>query len=141
MAGVNVYLTQDEEEILAPRTVGGEGARGDRSSVLQRIIGRYAETVRRSTPTLTVDEWKLLCDAMNGTLHESAVSIAAVWQEIEDTILLDAIDAKWGVEGPALVKKLKRLDYAGQVAVVDVVERYWTATRRGETAKVPGEGA
>lgn len=32
-----------------------------------------------------------------------------LWAEVEDAIRLEGLDRKWGVDGPALVEKLKRL--------------------------------
>jgi hypothetical protein len=136
---LNIYFTDAELAVLAPRMVGGEGAKGDRSAAVQRILGRYAEIVRRSVPDLSVPEWKLVVYSLNGVIHDPPSMISALWHGIEDSISLDKLDTKWDVDGAALVKKLKRLSFAENVAVVDIAERYWLAVRLGQEAKVPGE--
>lgn len=103
---------------------GGRGL----SHRLAQVSDRYLEALRRaraSWPPFSEAEWSLLRDAMNGTLHEPAAMIAALDQGIEDAIALDGLDAKWSVDGPALLAKLRGLDFMQEVALVEAVERWW----------------
>ncbi len=73
---------------------------------------------------LSRQEALLLCDAPNGILSEPQ-TMQLLWAGVEDAIRLDGLATKWEVDGPALVSKLKALDYWQALAVVDAVERAW----------------
>ena len=121
-------------EILA-RCETGEDARAEeglvRSAALREMLDRYLwilrigrKTVRR---VLTGDELALIADSLNGTITAGQ---AEVWfanpllsWSVSD-ILPDGLAEKWGVDGPALVKKLAELGPAEIAAILDAVERF-----------------
>jgi hypothetical protein len=105
---------------------GGRGL----SHRLAQIADRYLATIADRLPDLTDSEWSLLRDAMNGTIHEPADMIRLFADGIEDAIRLDGLDVKWGVDGPALLHRLRALSFAEAVAVVEAVEGWW-ATQGG----------
>lgn len=109
--------------------------RGDRATVIRETLERHFSLLARARPSLrealTPDEISLIADAGNGVLYE-AWSIPHLSAGVADSIALDGLDAKWGVDGPALVEKLRRLDAAQTFALADAVERYWKAVGRGE---------
>jgi len=86
--------------------------------------------VRRSLPRLTVGEWCLLWDALNGVwLREPAsMAINSVKLEIADHITLNGADITWDVDKGALLDKLDALPFAGLLAIVDAVERFWATS-------------
>lgn len=94
---------------------------------IQQHLGRYLEALRRARaelrPQLSGPELALLCDVCNGTLFEPH-AIPLLYAEIEDS-LSDGYAAKWEVDGPGLVAKLRGLSYIQQAAIVDAVERWW----------------
>lgn len=100
-----------------------------RTAVIRRTIERYREICRRELAALDLSEaeWDLLRDGLNGVWHEPARSIGALHIGVRDSIELDGLATKRGVDGPALVAKLEGLSYAGCVAVVDAVERWWAS--------------
>lgn len=100
---------------------------GTVSSRVNRIGDRYAEIIRRVQIEKRLDEaeWNLVRDSLNGTLHEPASQIRGVWQGVEDSITLDGLAEKWGVDGDALLAKLRDLTYVEEVALVEAVERWW----------------
>lgn len=102
---------------------GGRGA----SHRINQIADRYTEILRRtSLPELSDAEWSLLRDACNGTLHEPAAMIrGALAQGVSDAVALDGLDGKWGVDGAALVERLRGLEFAQEVRVVEEIERWW----------------
>jgi hypothetical protein len=109
---------------------GGRGL----SHRLAQVGDRYLEGLRRARagwPPFTEAEWSLLRDAMNGTVHEPAAMIAHIDQGIEDAIALDKLDAKWGVDGPALLAKLRALDFMQEVALVEQIESWWAERSPG----------
>ena len=135
MAGraISVYLTAEADAILLAR--GGDG---ERSATIRRALQRYAEVCERDRPRLSVAEWRLCCDALNG---HSLTDQPAHWAEhsITDGVVLSGLDSKWGVSWPELRDKLNALSHGGWVALVDEAERFWSAVSRGEEPKVPGE--
>ena len=67
----------------------------------------------------------LLCDVMNGTLHQP-YSVSLLWAEVSDA-LPDGYAEKWNIDGPALVEKLRALSPFECMAVADAVERAWNS--------------
>ena len=105
------------------------GGRG-KSHRLNQIADRYTELLRRNPlPDFSVAEWNLMRDSLNGGLHEPAATIRGVWQGVEDS-LLDSLGAKWDVDGPALVARLRDLTYAQEVALVEQIEAWWSEQSR-----------
>lgn len=125
MPARSLYLTPGADEALEARSRGGERGSGDRSAAASRMIERYAELARRSLPELTEAEWNLVRDALNGWLPEPAASVGWLAMGVRDAIKLDGLDDKWAVDGDALLERLEALDYAGCLAVLDAVERWW----------------
>ena len=134
-----ISITLDDESLarLAVRTHDD----GARSEMIQRIVSRYEELTRRDLPKLSVGEWRLCADALNGTWLRESWSIAGVWLEIADGIKMNMLDEKFEVDGPALIEKLGKFTFGQTVALVDTVERYWAAVSRGEGPMLPGEAA
>lgn len=122
MPSRNIYLTPAANEALATRTTGNR----DVSQVACRIIERYAEVVKRRKPELSEAEWNLIREACNGWVVEPAAAVGWLSMQVEDAIKINNLDRKWQVDGAALVKKVRSLDYADCLAVVDDVEQYWT---------------
>lgn len=134
MAGsASWYCDARADEILAARA-GGDV---DRSRALNRALDRYAEVCRRETPDLTLNEWKLVCDALRTRQHEPAASCHLVAAGVEDAIEFDGLAEKLNVDGPSLKEKLRELTYAQRVALVDAAERCIAAEARGETPTYP----
>lgn len=114
-----IYLTDRAQAVLA----GGESLSG----TINRIADRYYEILRRSRIDLTPAELDAVRDALSGWLAEPAATIAGgPALEVEDA-LPDGLAEKWGIDGPALVGKLRALTFAQEVALVDATEQYWRA--------------
>lgn len=76
---------------------------------------------------LTENESALIVDALNGTLIDPAILAESIlWQEIEDAVLLDKLDAKWRVDGPALVAKLKSASHEDAMRIVKLAQEFWS---------------
>ncbi len=50
---------------------------------------------------------------------------ASAWHGVADSLALDDLAEKWGVDGPGLLAKGARYTYAQNAAIVDAVERWW----------------
>jgi hypothetical protein len=111
-----------------------------RADAIRRMVERYEWVTEADRPKLSVGEWKLICDALNGTRFHSAEHLRMIWGEVADAIKLDALDKKWDVSGAALTKRLRELSAGQLVATIDAVEQFWIEIARGDQgAKVPGE--
>lgn len=119
-----------------PLTLDQVDAReGGRSTVIGRDLERYYAGLDRARAELrqklSGEEVALIIDLFNATAWEPQ-SISYIWHEVEDGIRLDELDKKWKIDGPALIKKIKGLDYASCCALVDAAERFWAAVTAGE---------
>lgn len=114
-------------EIQAQIQARVDATRGAFSAVIGESLDRYFEALRRARARLVGQfsggELALIADSSNGTLW-SAASIPLLYANVEDS-LDDGLAAKWEVDGPALVNKLRGLSYIESAAIVDAVERWW----------------
>jgi hypothetical protein len=95
------------------------------SAAVNDVAARYAEIVRQNRPTLSPAAWLAVCDALNGIWLRDSGSLRLAWAEIADADRLHGLGAKWGVDAKALAEAVRDLDYAGLIALVDTVERFW----------------
>ncbi len=97
-----------------------------KSLVAKRDLERYYSLLERTLPTLGLskEEVCLVADSLNGTLIEPH-TLSLVWANVDDSIRLDGLDEKWGVDGEALVGKLRAFTPLQATALVDAVERFW----------------
>ena len=125
----SIYASAALDRALAER-IGCEGEQGlrSRSATITYICDRYTEMCRRSLPALTLNEWLLIFDAMNGTAGWDYPLGAATGlaHNVHDGCDLNGLGDKWEVpEWRGLVTRLADLPFAGQIAVVDAAERFW----------------
>lgn len=108
--------------------------RGSRSTVINRDLERLYTLYDRALREveLTTGEACLVVDVLNGSLMD-ANTARLLWASVEDGIRLDGLAEKWGVDGKALVEKLKGLNDIQALALVDAGERFWQAPNEGET--------
>lgn len=132
----SIYCGEPIERLLEYRSEEGSGFRSV-SGLINACADRYLEIVRRSMPTLRVEEWALIFDAMNGVWMQDQAGMigGALSLGIRDSISLDGMDRKHEVDGDALVTKLDALTYCQQVAVVDAAEQFWAVPNEGETLR------
>ncbi|NPV72156.1 MAG: hypothetical protein HPY55_16240 [Firmicutes bacterium] len=116
----------DVHVTVTPELAREIDSRGPRSEVIRRDLERlyrlYRYAIRQVS--LSPEEACLIVDALNGALMD-ADSAPMLWAEVEDGIRLEGLDAKWGVDGQALIEKLRALDRLTCLALVDAAERFW----------------
>lgn len=120
---------------LYPRAEAFARARGDVvagdniSGAVNKSLERYEAILERGRShlleILSADEMALILDVLNGVIFSDTISIHMVYAEVEDGIGMDQLDQKWSVDGKALSEKIKNLEYAEKVALVDAAERWW----------------
>ena len=118
---ISVYAGAPIQRVL-------EGHGENRSGRLNTIAERYSYVVERDTPELSEAQWCAICDALNGYWlngGDSGAGVRLAWAEIEDADRLDGLGAKWGVDAGALAGWLREATAGQQVAVAEVVQRFW----------------
>lgn len=111
------------EDVLKQVEERGEA----RSTIITRDLDRLYTLYRRALKRtgLTIDEACLITDALNGSLM-TADTAHLLWASIEDAIKYEGLQEKWGVDGKALVEKLRcSLNEIQTMAVIDAAERFW----------------
>lgn len=103
--------------------------------VAKRDLGRYYTLLDAVRPTFSEAEASLILDACNGIVWDQR-SVGFLWAEVADGIKLDGLDEKWGVDGGALVKRLRALPFAELQAIADASERWWGLAGAGEPVSV-----
>jgi len=114
------------------------GAGAEEGLRRQRDLERYRELLRLALAevALTRDEACLLCDANNGigALDLYGDDEQTEWRwwpaNVEDDLRLNDAGAKWGVDGPALMAKVRALSPVQLCAVADAMERFWQQPER-----------
>lgn len=96
------------------------------TEVARRDLERYytlaADELRRLT--LSEDEALLLCAACRDTAF-APQSLPLLWAIVTDAIRLEGLDRAFGVDGDALLARLRALSPLQTAAVVDAIERFW----------------
>lgn len=113
-------------------------ARGEgRSSIINRDLDRYYEVLRDTryalSQKLSEAEIGLILDNLNGVLMEETYGVRLIYANIEDAVTFDSIDLKWGVDGDALVEKLRAFTFVENAALADAAERWWNRVAAGES--------
>ena len=121
---VGIYLRPETEKELSAR---GE----NRSHVIARDLDRFYNLCRRAIREVPLSEKEacLIVDSLNGTVLD-ANTAQSLWFSIEDSINLDGLADKWGVDGASLVEKLKELNAFQAMAIADAAERFWQMSDR-----------
>ena len=121
---VGIYLRPETEKELAAR---GE----NRSHIIARDLDRFYNLCRRAIREVPLSEKEacLIVDSLNGTVLD-ANTAQSLWFSIEDSINLDGLADKWGVDGASLVEKLKELNAFQAMAIADAAERFWQMSDR-----------
>ena len=102
-----------------------EGHDDNRSGRLNTVAERYAYIVSRDCPALPEAAWCAICEALMG---DSGVGVHLAWAELDSADRLSGLGDKWDVDIAALVKMLRDGTAGQQVAVAEVVQRFWRHT-------------
>jgi hypothetical protein len=108
------------------------GCHGNRSSRINSIAERYLHIVDRDCPALSEAQWCAICDALNGYWIDAGdigLGVRLAWAEVEDADRLNGLGKKWGIDATALARRLRDGTAGEQVAIAEVVQRFW---RRSE---------
>lgn len=100
----------------------------DEPDALASALVRYRAIIDGAAPALTVGEWSLLCDALNGSVltagHADTDPARHLAHSVADSAP-DGLGEKWGVDLPALAARIEHLPYAARCAIVETIARFW----------------
>jgi len=105
-------------------------ARGDTpSSAITRLVMRYvgllSDARRELRSQFTDQECALVLDACNGVAFVDMFSIRLMPEGVAGAIEIDNLDAKWQLDGDALMAKLRATTLTQRMALVDAIQRWW----------------
>ena len=99
------------------------------------LIDAAVTIAKLSVPTLRVEEWKAIADAMNGTLHPYDTGLGNVlsgaWHNVFDSA--SSANSMFGVDAEALAMRMLRAPVSEQLAVFEIVRSFWKKPRVGNT--------
>ena len=126
----SIYSSTTLDRVLAERIKSDSEELGfrSRSSMISAIAERYSEIIRRSIRELSVPEWCLIFDVLNGCwmIDSSAIAAKGLAHQIADATQLDAAGSKWDVDGLSLARRVAGMTFAEQMAIIDAAERFWS---------------
>ena len=131
------------DERAAATSLGHSMLKGSKnySRVVDSALERYELLVRKNLPKLEVGEWRVVLEAIGGVRFETSLIGSSVDMVVEfiDCACEEADEKDFAVDLESFKAKLKRLNLAKRIALVDQVEKIWAALARGEKPLVPGE--
>jgi hypothetical protein len=119
-------------DLLARAAPDEDGTPSERTVAIaaDRDLHRYYYLLRLALPSFSEAEASLIVEALNGLLTE-AHTARLVRANIQDAIE-EGLAAKHGVDGDALLARLRALSEFEQMAIADAAERFWAGPYRKE---------
>jgi len=110
----------------AEKLQGWAGPQGELSLGARELLERHLALIERELQEVSLSEAEasLLVDALNGILIEPHTA-ALLWANVAEAIRLEGLDRKWGVDGDALVAKLRGMCPGKLFAIGHAVETFW----------------
>lgn len=115
-----------EEKQRVSQSGGGFGLSGR----LTTVLGRLKWVVYNHTPDFLNNEWCLIFDALNGYALFEDHAIGGIPLQISDSIELDGLDEKWGVNAESFLAQVGSLSAAELVAVAEINDLFWSDTNQ-----------
>jgi len=93
--------------------------------VLQAFPDLYARTLHELRGIFSRGELCALLDVFNGVWLTAEIGGQHLLLEIHDAIQLNGLDAKWKIDGPDFLERLKELPFAAKVALELWATGFW----------------
>lgn len=123
-----IYISDRMQVVLGNLDTPGDAESFSLSGRINVIADRYGAIIKRcqadNARLFSDAEQNAIHDCCNGTWFEPAFH-GSVVANVEDAIPLDGLDKKWQIDGVALVEKLRGLDLAHEVALIESIEQFW----------------
>src|SRR5262245_5444575 len=130
-----------KESVFAAVEERGDRGEANRSGVISRDMERYYDSLRRARADLrdtilSKAEISAIVDNFKDESLLEMFSIRLIYGSLPDMIELNGIEQKWGIDGKALVDKLRKLSFIESCALVDAIERHWYRVAQGQKPKI-----
>lgn len=91
------------------------------------LIGAADKVAIENCPVLPAKVWCALADANNGTFHQYETGLDSVVSGITLNLFDYGNENPWGVDAEHWARTIRKMPFAAQFAVFEVVRRFWTA--------------
>ena len=123
-----IYLTDASEAIIGPAE--------SLSGRINSILGRYDRLTREASPELTLAQWSMLADILNGTFIEDNTA-DYLWADIAESGKLDGMAEKWKIDTDAFAEQVRDMTPAARFYILDTILKFW----KGVDKKAEGMAA
>lgn len=124
----SIYLTDRTETVIGPiRKDKGDSLSGRVNS----IVARYGRITETDAPELTVSEWSMLCDMLNGTVIDDNTG-DYLWADIAESGKLDGMADKWEIDTAEFSERVRAMSPTARYYILDVVSKFWRHPKLNE---------
>jgi hypothetical protein len=99
------------------------------------LIDAAVSVAKASVPSLRVEEWMAIADALNGSFHSYEAGmenvLSGAWHDVFDSAF--SANSQFEIDAEALAKRLLRAPISEQLAVFEIVRSFWKKPGVGET--------
>lgn len=124
---MSLYAGPPVKAVLEAVTEPRSDCEVNRSGRINAVADRYLAMVRDQITRMAYSkgEWCAIMDANNGggLMDDRLVSPTMIWANVADTA---GLDAKWGIDQEALVAKLRSANPSHLIALLEVIDRFWS---------------
>lgn len=119
------HLSPEAQTFFSTRMVPGAQDGVSRADILHSVLAGFRILMARHLPDLSKEEWALICDSLDHRYPGPETLFYPVVFEVKDAIELNKLDEKWGVHASKLIETLTSLPPEANLAVYDLVSRFW----------------
>ena len=118
MKNISVYLSPAINNVIRNKE--------NKSQAIDDACATYDWLVRRYKPKMHYNEWILVFDSLNGTAGNTVEIAKGLAFSIADSVDLDGLDKKWGVEGAIVKNTINKMTMPQKIAVAEMARRFWS---------------
>lgn len=123
-----IYISDRMVSVLGILDAPGDAESFSLSGRINAVADRYGAIIKRCSADnvgiFSGPEIEAMRDCCNGTWFEPVFN-GVILANVSDSIALDGLDKKWEIDWKALIKKLKALDLAHEMALIEGIEQFW----------------
>lgn len=138
----SIYLSTDLQKEVESRAKPGTALGSVIRDQAERAFAVLQHETRALANQFTVPEWQVILDSFNGILTDAAF-ITHIAINVEDNITLNNAAARFGLSEDQendLILRIGDLSPAKKWAILDVAERFWIASEKGESINADADG-
>ncbi|WP_134499450.1 hypothetical protein [Microvirga pakistanensis] len=117
---VMFYPSKAVQDVLSTNPTGNISDR------INDVCEQHQDIVRFYMPSFQVNEWMAMIDCWNSTIR-NATLVHHLEHSIRDAIDLDDLAGRWNFNGDDLCNRLQVMGVGERIAIIEVVNRYWSA--------------